>query len=71
MSTSIGNEPGRDHISNWWHKDRTTIVLLVAGIAAVALHVVGDVASAIQYDGHSYRDQAISELSAFGSPVRR
>lgn len=45
-------------------------VLLYAGIAGVSLYVFGDVVSTLLYDGYSYRDQAISELSAFGSPVR-
>jgi hypothetical membrane protein len=44
--------------------------LLWAGIAAVALYVLGDLVSGLLYDGYSFRDQAISELSAFGSPVR-
>jgi uncharacterized membrane protein len=31
---------------------------------------IGDVLSALLYDAYSYRNQLISELSAFGSPVR-
>jgi hypothetical protein len=42
----------------------------MAGIAAVVVYVIGDVLSSFLYDGYSYLDQAISELSAFGSPVR-
>lgn len=45
-------------------------LLLVAGIVAVALYVVGDFVSGLLYGGYSFRDQAISELAAFGSPVR-
>jgi hypothetical membrane protein len=45
-------------------------VLLMAGIAAVGLYVVGDLLAGLLYDGYSFTDQAISELSAFGSPVR-
>jgi hypothetical membrane protein len=48
----------------------TKKVLLMAGIAAVVVYVIGDLLSSFLYDGYSYRDQAISELSAFGSPVR-
>ena len=48
----------------------TNRVLLMAGIAAVVVYVIGDLLSAVMYDGYSYIDQAISELSAFGSPVR-
>ena len=48
----------------------TNRVLLTAGIAAVVVYVIGDLLSALLYNGYSYLDQAISELSAFGSPVR-
>lgn len=48
----------------------TNRVLLMAGIAAVVVYMIGDPLSALLYDGYSYLDQAISELSAFGSPVR-
>jgi len=48
----------------------TNKVLLTAGIAAVVVYVIGDLLSGFLYHGYSYRDQAISELSAFGSPVR-
>ena len=44
--------------------------LLVGGIAAVVLYGIGDLSSGLLYDGYSFRDHAISELSAFGSPVR-
>jgi hypothetical protein len=44
--------------------------LLWTGIAAVILYVIGDLLAGLLYDGYSFRDQAISELSAFGSPVR-
>ena len=48
----------------------TNRVLLMAGIAAVVVYVIGDLLSALLYHGYSYLDQVISELSAFGSPVR-
>ena len=44
--------------------------LLWSGIAAVILYVIGDLVSGLLYDGYSFRDQAVSELAAFGSPVR-
>ncbi len=44
--------------------------LLAAGIAAVVIYGLGDLVSGLLYQGYSFRDQAISELSAFGSPVR-
>ena len=51
-------------------REVTNRVLLMAGIAAVVVYVIGDLLSALLYNGYSYLDQAISELSAFGSPVR-
>jgi uncharacterized membrane protein len=45
-------------------------LLLAAGIAAVALYGIGDLVSGLLYEGYRFADQAISELSAFGSPVR-
>jgi hypothetical protein len=44
--------------------------LLVAAIASVVVYGLGDLTSGLLYDGYSYKDQWISELSAFGSPVR-
>lgn len=49
---------------------RSGEILLWAGVAAVALYVIGDLVSGLLYGGYSFRDQAISELAAFGSPVR-
>ncbi len=43
---------------------------LVAAIAAAAVYGLGDLISGLLYEGYSHRDQAISELTAFGSPVR-
>ena len=51
-------------------RDALDTFLLAAGFLAVAVYGVGDLISGLLYDGYSYRDQAISELSAFGSPVR-
>ena len=45
-------------------------ILLAAGIAAVVLYGIGDLVSGLLYEGYRFADQAISELSAFGSPVR-
>ena len=55
-------------MSRWWRGPVTNKVLLMAGIAAVVVYVIGDLLSSFLYDGYSYLDQAISELSAFGSP---
>jgi hypothetical protein len=54
----------------FWSHAMTREGLLVAAIGSVAVYGVGDLASGLSYDGYSYRDQWISELSAFGSPVR-
>lgn len=45
-------------------------VLLLTAIVAVTSYGVGDLVSGLIYEGYSFRDQAISELTAFGSPVR-
>ena len=60
----------REVTSRWWHSRTATTALLWAGIAAVVLYVIGDLVSGLLYDGYSFRDQAVSELAAFGSPVR-
>jgi hypothetical membrane protein len=44
--------------------------MLMAGVGAVGVYVIGDVVSGLLYDGYNFADQAISELSAFGSPER-
>ena len=43
---------------------------LVAAIAGAVIYGLGDLISGLLYDGYHHRDQAISELTAFGSPVR-
>lgn len=57
-------------ISHWWRGRAGKMSLLLAGVAAVAVYAIGDVISGLLYDGYSFLNQAISELSAFGSPVR-
>jgi Protein of unknown function (DUF998) len=60
-------------MSRWWGSRRATKVLLLAGVASGLIYVVGDLVSAFVYDGsrpYSLRDQWISELTAYGSPVR-
>jgi hypothetical protein len=50
----------------------TTIItpLLWAGIAAVVIYAAGDLISGLLYKGYKFRHQAISELTAYRSPVR-
>jgi hypothetical protein len=51
----------------------TTKGLLICGFAAAALYVVGDIVSGFVYKSarpYSFKDQWVSELTAWGSPVR-
>ncbi len=57
-------------MSHWWHSPRATMTLLAGGVVVGAVYAAGDLLSGLLYSGYSYRDQAISELTAFGSPVR-
>ena len=70
MSGSPGDKSSGDVISGWWRGRTARKALLLAGPAAVVVYAAGDVLSGLLYDGYSWADQAISELSAFGSPVR-
>ena len=53
-----------------WHSRMASDGLLAAAMASVLVYGLGDLTSGLLYDGYSYRDQWISELTAFGSPVR-
>jgi hypothetical protein len=53
-----------------WRSRTATKALLVAGIASVGVYAVGDLLSGLLYEGYSFKDQVISELTALGSPVR-
>lgn len=44
--------------------------LVFSGIAMFALYIAMDVVASLRYDGYSYKDQTISELSAIGAPTR-
>jgi hypothetical membrane protein len=44
--------------------------LLICGIIASFLYIGADIFVSTQYPGYSYRDQAISELSAIGAPTK-
>ena len=45
-------------------------VLLVCGILASLLYVGADILASMLYEGYSYTDQTVSELSAIGAPTR-
>jgi hypothetical membrane protein len=59
-----------DVMARAWRSRTARKALLVAGIVAVGVYGLGDLLSGLLYDGYSFKDQAISELAAFGSPVR-
>jgi hypothetical membrane protein len=70
VEISVSDASHRDVMSRGQRGLMINEVLLMAGIAAVVVYVIGDLVSSLLYDGYSYIDQWISELSAFGSPVR-
>jgi hypothetical protein len=49
----------------WWRQ-----VLLGCGVVAPVWWVAMDVVGSLRYEGYSYIDQTISELSAEGAPTR-
>jgi hypothetical protein len=57
-------------LSRAWRGRTVRRALLVAGVAAAGVYVVGDMVSGLVYEGYSFKDQWISELTAHGSPVR-
>jgi hypothetical protein len=70
MSENTSVESCEEVISGWWHRRAGVKALVAAVIAAVAVYGVGDLVFGLLYDGYSFKDQGISELTAFGSPVR-
>lgn len=59
-------------IAHGWRSRTMTKVFLLAGVASAAVYVVGDLVSGLVYNAtrpYSFRDQWISELTAYGSPV--
>ena len=51
-------------------KNNLVRVLLVCGIAVAVLQISADVFAALSYQGYSYANQTVSELSAIGAPTR-
>jgi hypothetical protein len=45
-------------------------ILLTSGILATLVYISFDILASTLYEGYSYTDQAISELSAIGAPTR-
>lgn len=60
----------QNHYMGWGVSMLLSRLLLVAGLAGVGVYGLGDLFSGLSYPGYSFRDQAISELTAIGSPVR-
>ena len=56
----------------WWYSRLalTPEMLVSAGVLMFALYIFMDLVASVAYDGYSYRDQTISELSAIGAPTR-
>lgn len=61
--------PGHVHIPNIGSADWRRLALL-CGAASAPLYFGMDVLTSLVYDGYSYTDQVISELSAVGAPTR-
>jgi hypothetical protein len=70
MKELVSTDSSGGVMAGGWRSRTATKALLVAGIVAVGVYALGDLLSGLLYEGYSYRDQAISELAAFGSPVR-
>lgn len=69
-TTGVSATSGGEVFSRVWRGRKATRALLVAGPVSLGVYVVGDLLSGLLYEGYSWADQAISELSAYGSPVR-
>jgi Protein of unknown function (DUF998) len=59
-----------DVVVGAWRSRTASKPLLIAGIASVSVYALGDLLSGLLYQGYSFKDQTISELTALGSPVR-
>jgi hypothetical membrane protein len=73
MKESVIAVPRGDAMSRARRSRRVTKALLAAGIVAAGLYVVGDLVSGLVYNAsrsYSFKDQWISELTAYGSPAR-
>jgi hypothetical membrane protein len=51
--------------------EKVVRALLVCGIIAALIYIATDLIAAMLYQGYSYADQTISELSAIGAPTRQ
>lgn len=53
-----------------WYSRIPAEALVGAGVAMFGFYIFMDVMASLAYDGYSYKDQTISELSAIGAPTR-
>ncbi len=67
---ALVNIGSRGDLTSRWRSQSATRALLLGGIVAGVMYASFDLVSGLLYDGYSFRDQAISELTAYGSPVR-
>jgi hypothetical membrane protein len=70
MKESMSADSRGEVPSRGWRSGTASKALLAAGIVAVGVYGLGDLLSGLLSDGYSFKDQAISELAGFGSPVR-
>jgi len=69
MADIATTDSREEAISGWWRGGARKL-LLAGVISSAAVYALGDLVAGLLYDGYSFSDQAISELTAFGSPVR-
>ena len=69
MTTMTMADRGRA-LAHSTEKSTVQRILLTCGILAPLLYISADIILGLQYEGYSFRSQAISELSAIGAPTR-
>ena len=73
LGHSAGQALVRGGMRPWYAglKERVPARLFIfAGVVMFPLYIAMDAIASLAYEGYSYRDQAISELSAIGAPTR-
>lgn len=72
MMTSIGTAQNDLRTTLFSTGSRTTLLrfLLICGILSTPLYAATDLVTGLLYEGYSFADQTVSELSAIGAPTR-
>ncbi len=78
MNAHPGDRPARSarsgmrdaHLQGMRATPRLVKALLQGGVLSSLLYVTADLVVSSAYEGYSYADQTISELSAIGAPTR-